>query len=41
LACSTLCLHKAVFLPGNNILIAQALCHEKQPFSIFAVRNAG
>jgi hypothetical protein len=41
LTCSTLCLHKAVFLLGYNVLIAQVLCHEKQPFSILPVRNAG
>jgi len=38
---STLCLHKAVFLLGYNILFAQLLCHEKQPFSISVVRNCG
>ena len=41
LACSTLCLHKAVFLRRLNVLIAQVLCHEKQPFSILPVRNPG
>jgi len=38
---TTLCLHKAVFLLRISILIAQVLCHEKQPFSILPVRNAG